>query len=620
MCGIYGAIALSSAPLQHREALDEIGEHLRHRGPDAHGIRVTQRAALGAERLRIYDPTPAGDQPFSDPENCVWAVVNGAIYNAPDLRRRYSDFPYRSCSDAEIIVPLYTDMGPEFVLELDGMFAIAVYDANRHELTLARDRAGEKPLFYTYRGDELWFASEVQSLLRLPNQSYALDVRSVRDFVTLGYIAEPKTMYEHVRKVGAGCRLTVSVSGSKEHCYWQPTAITEGPRSSTDQATTLESLISTAVQKQITADVPVGIFTSGGVDSSLLAALACHHIESGPVNTFSVGFAEPQFDESPFAEQLAAFLGTNHRTVIADRAALTEALDFIVSRLAEPSADPAILPTYLLSRAAREDVKVVLGGEGADELFGGYPTYLGHRFAPYFQRLPGSARALLERVTSAIPVSLESKVSLEYLATRFLSGASLPLADRHMTWFGTGAGAGVLSPEVLNQEYEPPDFPEAGDTIARACLFDYQTYLRDNLLVKVDRATMLASLEARAPYLDRDVSGFALGLDSKLKIRGTTTKWLLKQVALQWLPRQLVLRKKRGLSVPVATWLNGALRSDVDRLLQAERIERQGLLHPGNVRQLLSEHRSGLVNHGRAIWAALMLQYWIERWVPERNE
>jgi asparagine synthase (glutamine-hydrolysing) len=299
---------------------------------------------------------------------------------------------------------------------------------------------------------------------------------------------------------------------------------------------------------------------------------------------------------------------------------LTEALNVIVSRLAEPSADPAILRTYLLSCAARDDVKVVLGGEGADELFGGYPTYLGHKLAPHFNRLPGGARGILERVARVTPVSLKSKVSLEYLAKRFLDGASLPSAARHMTWFGTGAGPGLLNPDLLNCEYEPPGFPEAGDAVTRACLFDYQTYLRDNLLVKVDRATMLTSIEARAPYLDRDVSAFAMALDPKLKVRGTTTKWLLKQVALQWLPRQMVLRKKRGLSVPIATWLNGELRPDVDRLFRPELIERQGLLHPGNVRQLLSEHQSRRANHGRAIWAALMLQYWLERRVPERSE
>jgi asparagine synthase (glutamine-hydrolysing) len=202
---------------------------------------------------------------------------------------------------------------------------------------------------------------------------------------------------------------------------------------------------------------------------------------------------------------------------------------------------------------------------------------------------------------------------------RFTSGATLPLAARHMSWFGTGAGAWMLSPELLRHDYEPPEFPRTGDAVARACTFDYQTYLRENLLSKVDLATMLTSIEGRAPYLDRDVSRFALGLNSKFKVRGLTTKWLLKKVALRWLPRRLVHRKKRGLSVPVSTWINGGLKPDVDRLLDVARIKRQGLLHPQNVRQLLIEHRSGSANHGRALWAALMLQYWLERWVPERN-
>jgi asparagine synthase (glutamine-hydrolysing) len=618
VCGIYGAVACGDAPLQHVELLEEMGRLLHHRGPDAHGLRVAPRAALGAERLRVYDPTPAGDQPLFDPTEKIWVVVNGAIYNAPEIRERYPEYRYVSHSDAEAVLPLFVDKGAACISDLDGMFAIAIYDANKHELVLARDRAGEKPLFYCFVGDELWFASEVQALLQLPPLDRSLDSRAVRDFVTLGYVTEPKTIFASIRKVKAGTYVTASSVGRSEYRYWETNVMDWPAKPILDAEEHLASLLSKAVEKQITADAPVGIFTSGGVDSSLITALACLLTAPDSVNTFSVGFTEPPFDESPYARQLASYLGTNHRSVEADRESLTGALDIIVERLAEPCADPAILPTYLLALAARDHVKVVLGGEGADELFGGYPTYIGHRAAPYFQKLSASVQTMFKRMAEKTPTSLEGKVSLEYLTKRFLAGADLPLFDRHVSWFGTGAGVEVLNPDLANESYDPPEFHCAGDPISDACIFDYRTYLRDNLLMKVDRATMLASIEARAPYLDLGVTAFAFALDSRLKVRGFTTKWLLKQVALRWLPRNLVFRKKRGLSVPVATWLNGGLRADADRLLDFNRIKRQGLLHPGNVSQLLFEHQNRRANHGRLLWALLMLEYWLERWVPER--
>ena len=619
MCGIYGAVSLGEAPLEKAELIEGMGKSLLHRGPDAHGTLLSQHAAFGAERLRVFDPTPAGDQPFADPTERIWVVLNGAIYNAPELRRRYSEYPYRSRSDAETVLPLYLARGPAGIAELDGMFALAIYDARDRRLVLARDKAGEKPLFYCRSGDEIWFASEIQALLTLPTVSRELDMAAVRDFVALGYVTEPKTMFRSIRKVGAGTSLTFSSTEQQERDHWTDRAAQTGAMQNDEVAQHLESLLLSAVQKQIAADVPVGVFTSGGVDSSLLAALACSYADPASLRTFSVGFVEPQFDESPYARQLAAFLGTQHLEVLADENALTEALGIVVENLAEPSADPAILPTYLLARAAREHVTVVIGGEGADELFGGYPTYLGHRVAPLFRRLPNGIRSGLRRTANTLPTSLESKVPLEYLARRFFEGADLPLADRHMHWFGTGAGSSVLNPDVLTESYAPPAFPDTGDPVARACAFDYRTYLRDNLLPKVDRATMLASLEARAPYLDRDVTAFALALDSKLKVRGFTTKWLLKQVARRWLPRELVYRKKRGLSVPVATWLNTGLKLETERLFDPKRIERQGLLQPDIVRELLVEHRSRRANHGRALWTLMMLEYWLERWVPERN-
>jgi len=616
VCGIYGMVSLRGAALTESSALSRMGRLLQHRGPDAHGLATIRGAAFGAERLRVIDPTPAGDQPFTALGTDLLLVVNGVIYNAPPLRRRYAAFPFRSCSDAESVLPLYLDRGPQGLAELDGMFAIAVYDARKRELVLARDRAGEKPLFYTTVGDEIWFASEVQALLRGASQSSALNQSAMLEFLTLGYISEPQTMFRHIRRVEAGTVQIFDDTGQKVHRYWDCDAVARETAPAVSAVEHLERLLLAAIGRQLTADVPIGVFSSGGVDSALLAALAVKSIGANRIRTFGVGFSAKQFDETRHARRLADLLRIRHATLEVNEDSLTESLHAVVERVAEPIADPAILPTYLLAQMARDHVTVVLSGEGADELFGGYPTYLGHRAARFYQRLPPSMRTTLRSVVNAIPVSLDAKVPLEYLLKRFVACAEEDLPERHMHWFGSG-----LEPDVfqngLDAEYPAPPFPRSGDDIERAMLFDFRTYLRDNLLSKVDRATMLWSLESRAPYLDKDVIQFALTLDSSFKIHRATTKWLLKQVALRWLPRSIVHRRKRGLSVPIARWLNGGLAPEVDRLLNPDRIESRGLLRGRKVQQLVSEHRRGRVNHSRAIWALLMLEYWIERWIAE---
>jgi asparagine synthase (glutamine-hydrolysing) len=301
---------------------------------------------------------------------------------------------------------------------------------------------------------------------------------------------------------------------------------------------------------------------------------------------------------------------TRYVPVRTDEETLLEALQRVTQCVAEPIADPAILPTFLLARAAREHVKVILSGEGADELFGGYPTYIGHKIAPAYHRLPGFFRAGMRRLVQRIPPS-GKKVTLEFLLKRFVTDAEKPWIERHLSWFGTGLPASVYSgPATVLPDLPQP--PAGRDALSGAMLVDYRSYLRDNLLVKVDRATMLSSVEARAPYLDRDVTAFAMSLQPDMRVRRLETKWLLKKAAEKWLPKEVIYRRKRGLSVPVSSWINRGLRGEVDRLLAPERL--RGVLNEGVVRNLLAEHRSGHANHARALWALIMLQYWRERW------
>ncbi len=611
MCGIYGMVSFRGR-LQSPDTLDAMGRALRHRGPDDHLLVVEPDAALGTERLRITDIRPEGAQPFTDPSSRVWLSCNGAIYNARELRRRYSAYPFRSRSDVETLLPLYLELGAKGFADVDGMFAVAVWDCRTKQLTLARDRAGEKPLFYMKLADEVWFASEVQALLEHPKLQRGLDSHALNDYLRLGYVREPRTMFRAIRKVEAGTVLSNSGQDWEKHRYWEPEKTPVGSLPEEVAEERLEQLLQQAVRKQLQADVPVGIFTSGGVDSALLAAMAKVAAPEKQLHTFTVGFPQASFDERSQAALVAQHVASQHWEVCADEPALQEAFDLVSDRVAEPIADPAILPTCLLARAARERVGVVLSGEGADELFGGYPTYVGHAFAPRFNRLPRPMRSALAALAEFLPPS-QSKVPLEFLLKRFVAHADREALDRHIAWFGTGLPADISHGPAT--EESPADWSESEpDPLRRVMLFDYRTYLPDDLLAKVDRATMMASLEARSPYLDHDVTAFALALDSTLKVRGMRTKCLLKRIAARWLPRTVVHRKKRGLSVPVGAWINEGLRSEVDRLLARERLQAGGTLNAEAVSRLLFEHRGGQANHGRALWAVVVLERWRERW------
>jgi asparagine synthase (glutamine-hydrolysing) len=601
MCGIYGMAGTSA--LRFPDVLERMGEALRHRGPDGSAWFDSPNARIGTERLRIIDLHERADQPFASPDDKVWLEANGEIYNAAEIRARYPDYPYRSHSDVETILPLYLEHGTDAVSMLDGMFGLAIWDGRTNTLLLSRDRAGEKPLFYTRIGGETLFSSELQCLLRHPEISRELDCDAIQDYLALGYILEPRTPFSAIRRVPAGTIMRFTPDGQETTIrYWDPASFAIQPRDPREAVAELQRLFEQAVTKQVMSDVPVGVFISGGLDSSLLATLASKAIGVDKVHTFSAQFAEESYDESGDAAVLAKQMRTRHIPVRTDEETLREALHNVTTRVAEPLADPAILPTFLLARAAREHVKVILSGEGADELFGGYPTYLGHKIAPMYDALPSFIRSALRRATYAIPPS-GKKVTLEWLLKRFVADAEKPWIERHLHWFGTGASTHTPSFDIRDH-----------DPLTGAMLLDYQTYLRDNLLVKVDRGTMLSSVEARAPYLDRFVTAFALSLPPELRVRGLTTKWILKKAAEKWIPRDVIYRRKRGLSVPIAGWINGALRSEVDRLLAPDRLREQGLVDEQRTTEMLTAHREGRANHAKALWAVIMLQYWIENW------
>ena len=571
---------------------------LQHRGPDGECIVGHERARMGARRLAIMDLT-TGDQPFKSPDGKIWMVCNGEIYNANDLRREASgpgwNYPFRSRGDIETIVPFYERYGADAVARLEGMFGLAIWDDGKSRLLLARDRAGEKPLFWADVRGELRFASEIQALLEFPDQPRRVNRKALSLYRALGYVPAPYTMFDGIHKLPPASLLIAEGGRTEIRSYWSAAAAAERPsRLSFDNTGELRETLLRAVQRELMSDVPLGVFTSGGLDSSLLVAAAARAMPGERIHTYAMRFTEPGYDESDYAEAVTHDIATVHHVVTADDESLGRALDVVTRSLAEPLGDPAVLPTWLLAEAAREQVKVILSGEGADELFGGYPTYLGHKFAERWQRIPRPLRGVVRWAVDRWPTST-GKMTLEFMLKQFLAAAELPWLERHVTWLGAVA---IEDGVIAELEGKLDGFPH-DDPLNRVMWFDFLTYLPDDLLVKVDRATMLASVEARAPFLDREVMELVLPIDSAFKVHGITTKAILKEAARGLVPERVIERQKRGLSVPVARWLNTGLAPLADRLLQTP---------------LLAEHRAMRRNHARRLWPQLMLELWAERW------
>ncbi len=621
MCGVFGALSLDGHPLDACERLERMARALTHRGPDGSRLLSSACFALGATRLGIIDLEARADPPLVSEGGALWLACNGEVYNAAELRKRFPEYAYRSSSDLEPLLPLLAAHGTEGLRDIDGMFALAAWDSERQSLLLARDRAGEKPLFYVELDRELWFASEIAPLLEHPRVSREIDLLALSQFLELGYVLEPRTLFAAVRRVEAGTALVVRGMHRSVHRYWAPWRIAGASRLAPQdpaphgRIVRLRELLEASVRKQVVADVPVGTLSSGGLDSSLITVLAARALGPERITTFSARFSAASYDEGPWARRCARWAGTRHVEVRCGEPQLRDALRTLGELSAEPIGDPAALPTLLVARAAREHVRVVLTGEGADELFGGYPTYIGHALAPRYRRLPASLRRVLELWLAHAPAS-RRKVTLDFLLRRFVAAADREWVERHLAWLGVEL-SGRPTPD-LQREWVLPLLAEYRDRPlpGGAMLLDYSTALKEKLLVKSDRATMLNSIEARAPFLDWRLTAFALGLPDRDKVRGLTTKWILKQAAKPLLPPALVTRRKRGLSVPVAALINGALREEVDHWLDARTLHAHDLLDAAQIRRQLAEHRAGRANHARTLWPAIVLQYWAERWRP----
>jgi len=613
MCGICGTIAYSGESLYEDSPrqMQAMLAALAHRGPDEQGVYETDLAMLGARRLAIRG-VHDGAQPILDPETGIVAVCNGEIDNHVELRRwlalRGVEVP--QATDVAIIPLLYREMGDAFLDRLVGAFALGLWDPRQERLLLARDRAGERPLFFRAGAGRAVFASELSALVLTLPHSPPLDPEAIADYLQFGSFTAPGTPFAGIEKVGPGEVVVVNASGIHRRQWWR----WRQGRKATGAVTpgSFDAIFRQAVSRQTNVETSCGVFLSGGLDSSLVAAVARSVRPTLPLPAFTLRFAADSYDEGPFAEQVAERLGLETHHVWVEPTAFPERLAELVALAGEPLADPAWVPTALLSRRAAEECQVVLVGEGADELFGGYPTYLGARWSDLYSHLPAFARRGIELVVGALPAS-ERKVTLSFLLKRFVDGAGLRGLERHILWTSN------WSPNLLERIGIRPSKPMANSSTSglelldQLQLHDLETSLAEGLLTKSDRAGTMSSLELRAPFLDRDVMELAAGLTTSQRIHGTVTKAFLKGYAQRYLPRSIVHRRKRGLSVPLAAWLRGPLHDWArDRLaskfLHAAGLESRPLL------ELLDDHQACKADHARALWTVIVLSQWLE-WV-----
>ncbi len=629
MCGIVGIINCDRDQAADEHTARAMAAALIHRGPNDEGFYFNRNVALGMRRLSIID-LDTGHQPISNEDRSVWVVFNGEIYNYRELRERLvaRGHQFSTHSDTEVIVHLYENYGDDLTLHLNGMFAFALWDERRERLLIARDRMGEKPLYFTQAGDNAFiFASELKSLVLHPHVQRRLNLLALRKYLQYEFVPSPHTMIEGVHKLRPAHRLTFEKGRWQTESYWRLNY--QGERLKIDEDEASEELtrrLREAVRLRLISDVPLGVLLSGGIDSSAVSALACE-AAGARVKTFSISFDERSFDESSYARQVAKHLGTEHYEEKFTEREMLDIFPEIPRLLDEPLGDGSLIPTYLLSRFTRRYVTVALGGDGGDEMLAGYPTYAAHRMADYYRLLPNFVRkGLIEQAVARLPVSTEN-LSFDFRAKRFVRGAALPPGTRHTVWMGSFTAdqqRQLLTRDILNAWPEEEVFDEiraydhengkgklaSVDVVEQMMRLDANYYLAECVLFKVDRASMAASLETRAPFLDHLLIEFLTRLPIDLKLRRLTGKYILKRAMRDRLPREVIKRPKKGFGMPVAKWIKGELKTLVRDTFSSDRLKRRGLFNPQYVQRLLDEHERGEADHRKLIWTLLMFEIW----------
>jgi asparagine synthase (glutamine-hydrolysing) len=635
MCGICGAVWSDSAASVSADTLQSMMTQLSHRGPDDTGRYHDEHVALGFRRLAIIDIAGA-HQPLSNENGTIWTVFNGEIYNFPALRRRLEAKGHhlRSSGDTEVLVHLYEDEGTRMFSLLRGMFALAIWDISRRTLLLARDRLGQKPLVYAYNRHGLYFASELKALLAIPElaESRRVDALALDHYLCYGYVPAPRTILEGITKLPPGHYAVWREGTLTIERYWNPDWNFEHNRSLEEDIYDLRTTLTESVREQMIADVPLGVFLSGGIDSTIIAGLM-QQSSSQPVKTFAIGFPDPSYDETRYAKLAAHHLCTDHHTFIIEPKAW-ETLPALAWHFDEPFADSSALPTWYVARETRRSVTVALTGDAGDELFGGYERYRALALTQVFQRLPFSLRRFLSgTLLRLLPHSARPKTNLRRIQ-RILEHINESAERRYLGWMATfdehirlrlysDSQLDLLATTVMDPlnagHTDPAAFLSTAftaahkrDYLTQAMIADILTYLPNDLLVKVDIASMAHSLECRSPFLDHRVVELALAMPLKRKIQAQSgrTKIVLKKAFADLLPAPIRTRSKMGFGVPISRWFRDQLKNELREVLLDSVCLARGLFRPGAVETMISEHIQGTREHSQSLWALLMLELW----------
>ena len=621
MCGIHGILALGNGAVPTREQLHAMGNVTVHRGPDSEGIFLDKEVALGMRRLSIIDVS-GGQQPIANEDESVWVVCNGEIYNFRELREQLKQkgHTFRTGSDAEVIVHLYEEHGDDCVMHLDGMFGFALWDKNRRRLLIGRDRLGIKPLYYFQDAQRLVFASEAKSILALPGISATLSDVALDQYLALGYVPSPHSIFGNIKKLPIGTMMVVENGQVSQRRYWQFAIKPDRSPSMSEWQDSVREAMSDAVTSQMVSDVPLGAFLSGGIDSSAVVAYMASASEA-PVKTYSIGFDTPGagefYNELPYARKIAKQFGTDHREIIV-RPDVAELMPKLLWHLDEPLADSAFITTYLVSRFAREDVTVILSGVGGDELFGGYRRYLGEHYRRYYMRLPGAIRShVLTPIARRLPSDRHSPLlNLSRYARSFILSNEQPFDERYRAYvqvFSEQHRNSVLSrspDEAFDALGEAFNETRDAEGVDRLFGVDFRTQLPDDLLALTDKMSMATSIECRVPLLDQRLVDLACRMPAEYKIKGGELKSILKKSLGGVLPDEILYRKKRGFGAPMGAWIKQELDGLLNHVLSRESIERRGLFHWPEVERTLSLHRSNREDHTEHLLSLLNFELW----------
>jgi asparagine synthase (glutamine-hydrolysing) len=624
VCGIAGIVRSDGAPVD-RELLARMNEAIHHRGPDEDGFYFNDGVGLAMRRLAIID-LKSGQQPIPNADRTAWIVFNGEIYNYRELRQQLEDAGHRfeTNSDTEAIVHAYDQYGTDCPKHLRGMFAFAIWDTRNRSLFLARDRVGKKPLLYAQVDGQLIFGSEFSALLLHPAVSRDVDYEAIHHYLSFICVPAPLTAYRSIRKLEPGHWLRWQNGEIETERYWQLDFSRKIKITEEEAGERVVDLLRDAVKVRLMSEVPLGAFLSGGIDSSAVVALMAEE-SAEQVKTFSIGFEEQDFSELHHAKRVAKHVGADHHEFIVRPNAM-EILPTLVEHYGEPFADSSAIPSYYVSRETRRFVTVALNGDGGDECFAGYERYAGMNIAQTYANLPGSLRdGIIRNLVNALPAGTSKNPISK--AQRFVAAASLKPVDRYLRWitaFDETAKYNLYSDEMRHAaagwrtaSFLEPWFAKVNGAgiVDASLLADTMTYLPNDLLVKMDIASMSVSLEARSPFLDHHLMEFAASLPENLKLRGLKTKYLLKRVLKRLVPQENLTRRKMGFGVPIGSWFRGSMQPLLRETVLSDRALKRGLFKPDAVRALVEQHVSRRVDHSHRLWSLLMLELWFQRFI-----